>query len=167
MSYTQHKDRYSYSGNSMELIEKFKNITIKKLDDERVFNALIKKDNETALKKAEALELKKEAEKIEKQMKHLYNDRLNEIISVEEYISYNKNFNEKLRNIREKICQIEKDIETKAEPDKNVMKDAIREFLEKKCIDRKIIDNLVDRIEFGEKNPKTGKPMLKIFWAWD
>lgn len=151
----------------MELIEKFKNITIKKLDDERVFNALIKKDNETALKKAEALELKKEAEKIEKQMKHLYNDRLNEIISVEEYISYNKNFNEKLRNIREKICQIEKDIETKAEPDKNVMKDAIREFLEKKCIDRKIIDNLVDRIEFGEKNPKTGKPMLKIFWAWD
>ena len=40
-------------------------------------------------------------------------------------------------------------------------------FLEKKCLDRKIIEYLVERIEFGEINEETGNPMLKIYWAWD
>ena len=41
------------------------------------------------------------------------------------------------------------------------------DFVFEKYIDRKIIESLVDRIEFGEINTETGRPMLKIFWAWD
>ena len=151
----------------MELIEKFKNITIDELDYEQVIENLMKKNNDVTLRQAEILEMTKEAEKLEKSLEHLYSDRLNEIISLEQYISYNKSYNEKLSSLKQKISEIEKELSEQSEPDSGVIKDAVREFLETKFIDRKIIDNLVDRIEFGEINPETGRPTLKIFWAWD
>ncbi|MBQ3471527.1 MAG: hypothetical protein IJH17_04065 [Clostridia bacterium] len=43
---------------------------------------------------------------------------------------------------------------------------AILSFLETNNINRDIIDNLVERIEFGEINPTTGKPILDIIWKW-
>lgn len=151
----------------MELIEKFKNITIDELNNEQVIENLMKKNNNVMLRRDEILKMTKEAEKIEKSLEHLYNDRLNEIISLEQYISYNKSYNEKLSSLKQKISEIEKELSEQSEPDSGAIKDAVREFLETKFIDRKIIDNLVDRIEFGEINPETGRPTLKIFWAWE
>lgn len=149
----------------IELIEKFKDITISELDEERVFDILMKKDGESSLRRREVLNLTKEAERLEKSLEHLYDDRLNEIISLEQYITYNKNYTEKLNLIRGRISEIEK--ESKITKDRGAIKEAIRDFLEKKYIDRKIIESLVDRIEFGEINTETGRPMLKIFWAWE
>ena len=150
----------------MELIEKFKNITIAECDNEQIFDALIKKDNDVALKQSELLNLTKEAEKIEKSLEHLYSDRLNEVISLEQYISYNKSYNEKLNSLKEKIFKIEKELSAESDIDSKAVKDAIRDYLKRKCVDRKIIDGLIDKIEFGEINEETGRPMLKIFWAW-
>ena len=43
---------------------------------------------------------------------------------------------------------------------------AIAGLLEAKNIDKLIIEQLIDKIEFGEIDKKTGRSMLKIFWAW-
>lgn len=150
----------------MELIEKLKNITIDELDNKRAFEKLMKKNADLDLKQTELFELTKEAEKTEKSLEHLYSDRLNEVISLEQYIGYNKSYNDKLISLRKKISEIEKELSDRTEPDESEIKAAIRSFLKMKCVDKQIIDKLVDRIEFGEINRKTGRPMLKIFWAW-
>ena len=151
----------------MQLIEKFKDIAIDELDEDCVLDIITKGNDDTSLKQAEKVDLTKEAEKLEKSLEHLYSDRLNEIISLEQYISYNKSYNEKLESLKVRIAEIEKELSANKIPDTKKIKENIKEFLEKKSVDKKIIDNLVDRIEFGEIDPQTGKPMLKIFWAWD
>lgn len=73
-----------------------------------------------------------------------------------------------MEKIEKRIAEIEKQFVVKDETQKRAnVRAALMSFLETKCIDRKIIDHLVERIEFGEINEETGNPTLKIFWAWD
>ena len=112
--------------------------------------------------------MKQEQEKISNNQKNLYNDRLNDIISLSEYLDYNKGFIERLNEFEKRITEIEKKFKAKDDTRKREnIKTALMSFLEKKCLDRKIIEYLVERIEFGEINEETGNPMLKIYWAWD
>jgi lysozyme family protein len=117
---------------------------------------------------SELTNLKKEEEKILNNQKNLYSDRLNEIISVADYLKYREGFNDRLNEIRNRISAAEQELNNKNSAQKcaNIKKSLVS-FLDKKDIDREIIDNLVERIEFGEINEKTGNPMLKIIWAWD
>ena len=143
-------------------------MAVDNLDDEFIAELLNKSDDKHVLLEAELSNLKKEQEKISNNQRNLYADRLNDIISVEEYLNYNKGFIERINEIDKRIAEIEKQFNKKADTQnrKNVKK-ALMNFLETKCIDREIIDYLVERIEFGEINEETGNPMLKIFWAWD
>lgn len=151
----------------MQLIEKFKDTAVDELDDEKILSIMSKDSDDDSLKRAECEEMKREIEKIEKVLQHLYSDRLNEVISLEQYINYNKSYSEKLMGLKFKQSEIEKELSEDKTPDCENIREAVKEFLEVKCIDRKIIENLVDRIEFGEINPETGRPILKIFWVWD
>lgn len=151
----------------MQLIEKFKNMAADEVDGEQILSMMAGSSDDTMLKRAELDELNKEIEKVEKSLQHLYNDRLNEVISLEQYISYNKSYNEKLIGLKVKWSELEKELSEDKTPRCENIKETVKDFLEMKCIDRKIIENLVDRVEFGEINPETGSPILKIFWVWD
>lgn len=140
-------------------------MAIEEADGELSAAILAEKRDENALKRAELEDLNTERKKAEKSLEHLYSDRLNEIISLEQYISYNKSYSAKLDEINMKISEIQKEIESTESAED--IKKSVREFLEKKYIDRQILENLVDRIEFGEINPETGNPILKIFWNLD
>lgn len=185
IGYLRCRDKYSYAEKNrcptpniridyimealqIQLIEELKNIAIDNLDDKFVIELLNKHNDKNIFFVNELTNLKKEEEKILNNQKNLYSDRLNDIISVAEYLSYNKGFNDRLNEIRNRISETERELKNKNSVQKrdNIKKSLIS-FLNKKDIDREIIDNLVDRIEFGEINEKTGKPILKIIWAWE
>lgn len=152
----------------MQLIKKFKDVAVDSLDEEFITKLLDSNNDESSLLETELKNLKKEQEKISNNQKNLYNDRLNDIITVTEYLNYNKGFIERLNEIEKRLMEIEKQFTKKDDSHKheNVRKSLLR-FLETKCVDRDIIDHLVERIEFGEINKETGNPTLKIYWAWD
>lgn len=185
IGYLRCRDKYSYAAKDrcptpnirmdyildalqIQLINKFKNIAVENLDEDFINELLNKTDDKNALLSTELTNLKKEQGKITNSQKNLYNDRLNDIISLTEYLNYNKDFIERLEKIEKRIAEIEKQFVVKDETQKRAnVRAALMSFLETKCIDRKIIDHLVERIEFGEINEETGNPTLKIFWAWD
>lgn len=185
IGYLRCRDKYSYAEKDrcptpniridyildalqMQFIKKFKDAAVDSLDEKFITDLLNKSDNENALLKRELTNLITEQEKIERNQKNLYNDRLNDIISVTEYLNYNRGFIERLDETKKRIMEIEKQITVKDDTHKREnVKKALMSFLETKCIDREIIDHLVERIEFGEINEETGNPTLKIFWAWD
>jgi DNA invertase Pin-like site-specific DNA recombinase len=185
IGYLRCRDKYSYAEKDrcptpniridyimealqIQLIEELKNIAIDNLDDKFVIELLNKKNDKSIFLVSELTNLKKEEEKILNNQKNLYSDRLNEIISVADYLKYREGFNDRLNEIRNRISAAEQELNNKNSAQKcaNIKKSLVS-FLDKKDIDREIIDNLVERIEFGEINEKTGNPMLKIIWAWD
>ena len=152
----------------IRMIEQFINITVKNTD-EQIIKKLLNKDHaENSMLQTELARLRAEQEKISRSQKNLYSDRLTEIISLEEYLDYNKKFSEQSDEISRRIRETEKQLGSQKDTgiDENVRK-AFLAFLEDKCIDREIINNLIDRIEFGEINQITGNTMLKIFWAFN
>jgi len=184
IDYLRCRDKYAYSQRErcdtpniridavltalrMDLIEKFKAKAMDSLDEEKIRTVLNGEQDGSKLKENRIKELVREKESIERSLEHLYSDRLNEIISLEKYLEYNRSYSSKLSAVNEKIESLEKELDDKTDGKKEDIKKAIKEFFEKKSIDRKIIEVLVDRIEFGEINPETHKPILKIFWAWD
>lgn len=185
IGYLRCRDKYSYAEKDrcftpniridyilnalqMQLINKFKDIAIDSLDEDFINELLNKNNNKKALLEAELTNMKKEQVKIANNQKNLYNDRLNDIISVTEYLNYNRGFVERLEDIEKRIAEIEKQLTANNNTrDRENVRKALMNFFETKCIDRKIIDHLVERIEFGEINAETGNPTLKIYWAWD
>ena len=184
IDYLRCRDKYAYSSKDKcntpnirmdiildaiqgQLLENFKDAIINDIDSDIIINKISKANNKEDYKKDELEKFKREAAKIEKSLEHLYNDRLNEIISLEQYVQYNKSYNQKLNDLRLRISEIEKDLfNTKKPPNKNIAK-IIKDFLQTQSIDRRIIDNVIDKIVFGEINPITNLPILKIYWAWD
>ena len=157
-----------FAAMEMELIEKFKGVAIDKLDKKYVDKLLEKNSGNDNFLEAELKHLTDEKAKIEHQQKNLYSDRLNDIITLDQYISYNSSFVEKLAQLNRRIEDLDVSMQDKrsdrAKSDDT--RKAILSFLETNNINRDIIDNLVERIEFGEINPTTGKPILDIIWKW-
>lgn len=183
INYLRCREKYSYSANDrcqtpniridtilqelqIQLIDKFKDAAIEKLGDDTLIHILFNNDDTAKLKEEELEELVKEKDRLEKSLDHLYSDRLSEVISLEQYINYNKIYNEKLENINSKISEVKKELEDDGASRYDNIKEEVKKILDAKCIDREIIDCLVDRIEFGEINPETNKLILKIYWAW-
>ena len=184
IDYLRCRDKYAYSSKDrcdtpniridiilnalqMNLIEKFKTQAVEEIDEDKILAVIKDEDNNKSLKKNRLNELNREKENIERSLEHLYSDRLNEVISLEKYLKYNSLYTSKLREIEDKIRLTDKELSNKNDNQKTDIKKAVKEFFEKRSIDRKIIESLVKRIEFGEKNPETNKPILKIFWAWE
>lgn len=185
IGYLRCRDKYSYAEKDrcstpniridyildalqMQLIKKFKDVAVDSIDEKYIENLLNNNNDENALLERELTNLKNEQDKIARNQKNLYNDRLNDIISLTEYLNYNRGFIERLDEIKKRIMEIEKQITVKDDTHKREnAKKALMSFLETKCIDREITDHLVERIEFGEISKETGNPTLKIYWAWD
>ena len=133
-----------------ELIDKLKDIVIDEMDDDILTRALFKSTDTSALKKAELEELNRAKAAVEKSLEHLYNDRLSEIISLEQYISYNKSYNKKLNDIQAKIFALKEELENDSQGRFDDIKGSVKKFLDTRCIDRELVEHFVDRIEFGE-----------------
>ncbi|MCH5212837.1 MAG: recombinase family protein [Oscillospiraceae bacterium] len=183
VGYLRCRDKYSYAEKDrcltpniridvilqalqMQMIEQLKNAAIGNLDKQFIQKLFNKNSEKNNILKTELSRLRNEQRKISRLQKNLYSDRLNDVISVEEYLNYNKGFVDRADEISRCIDETERQLNKLdyTRTDENVKKELLS-FFENKYIDREIIDSLVDRIEFGEINPETGNTMLKIFWV--
>ncbi len=153
----------------MELINKFKQEYSQQCDIEKVSSIL---DNSLSqydylTKQSELLQQKRQ--RLHQSQKTLYFDKVNSIISVEQFIEYNNDIVSQINKLDADIENIEYEL-SNIQSNKEVNKDTLQKilkFFENYDVDRTIIDAVVDRIEFGEKDENSGEYLLKIFWAWD
>ncbi len=184
IGYLRCRDKYSYSRKSQcltpnirideiiqavqfELIEMFKEETVNSVKSENILKKLQDKKNDTMVYQMEFANLNAEIEKTNMALSRLYDDRLNGVISVDQYVSYNKQYSEKLDILKEKRNVVELKMSEVCEYDYSNIAESIQAFLNSRNIDRKILKTLIKRIEFGEINLETNKPILKIFWSWE
>ena len=105
------------------------------------------------------LAIKKQIDIIDKKMKNMYEDKLNNIISVKLYIQISKDLEKKKRELYIKLNEIEKNEEdyreeVKREEIEKYIKN-ILEFNLNNKIDRNIILKLVDKIVLENKKIKS------------
>lgn len=106
---------------------------------------------------------------LQQSQKTLYFDKVNSIITIEQFMEYNNDIINQINKIDVDINNIERELSNQKNSDQinEDIEQQILSFFESKNIERSIIDTLIKRIEFGEKDPETGKFLLKIFWAWE
>lgn len=184
IGYLRCRDKYSYSTKNkcatpniriddiiqavqFEIIEMFKTEAVNEIKKEDILQKIQSNRTDAIVYQVELSNLNSEIEKASTALSRLYDDRLNGVISVEQYILYNRQYSDKLENLKEKKKTIERKISSAGEYDDLNIAEVIRTFLQGKSIDRKIIKTLIKRIEFGEINQETQKPILKIFWSWE
>jgi len=108
--------------------------------------------------------INKQIEKKEKHLEKLYTDRLDEFISEEQFLKFNKSFNEeiaiyKLRteNINDEISSFEEN------PDKQIDKESIlKKYSHIDELSRDIVDEFIDMIYIGTKTKDSRE--IEIKW---
>lgn len=186
IEYLRCRDKYAYSTSEkcatpnirvdtvldamqMGLITKFEDAFIENMDNEKVNYLLF--DFEESIKKYqnEISKLETNCRKVDDTVKSLYMDKVSGIITAKQFIDFNNDFLSKKETYENQIAIL--NLKLAKLQEENQRKDNIQFGLEKffktKNIDEEIIDTLVERIEFGEINPKTKKPILKFIWSWE
>lgn len=151
----------------IDLINEYKDITLKCL--EKNIAGLLTENNCESRNRAARKKLQDEMEQLNRMQKILYKDRLNEVITIGEYISWNKELSEKREFLLNRFKGMEEELKIIADgtTEYEQIQNKLSKILHRKSVDREIIENLVDRIEFGEINKLNGTPILKIYWAWN
>lgn len=111
--------------------------------------------------------LKAERKAVKKSLDLLYADRLNAVISLDQYISYKEMYEKKSKDIQVETEVLNERVERREMQEHGMsIRNAVKEIFEKWNLNRELLGELVKNIEFGEVNPKTGSLMLKVFWTW-
>ena len=137
--------------------------------DKIISDAAANRHNKISGVNGEFNRLSKEIDKCTNDIKTLYLDKIEGIITAEQFIEYNQEFIAKKKYYLEQIERIKKEKETE---EKNIcyeqkIKSMIRDFLKTDELTQNIINILVNRITFGKQDKATGKPILEIKWAWE
>jgi hypothetical protein len=186
IGYLRCRDKYSYDADhkcptpniridyilkeiQMELIKQFKQEYSQECDIDKVKNIINNSSSQYNYLINQKKTLTQKIQQLQQSQKTLYFDKVNSIISVEQFIEYNNEivtqinqYDSEIKNIEEELSNIS----TIKETHENTINQILR-FFENQDIDRTIIDAVVDRIEFGEKDEENKEYLLKIYWAWD
>lgn len=186
IGYLRCRDKYSYDADhkcptpnirvdyilkeiQMELIKQFKQEYSQECDIDKVKNIINNSSSQYNYLINQKKALMQKRQQLQQSQKTLYFDKVNSIISVEQFIEYNNEIVAQINQYESEIENIEEEllnITTVKETHENTI-DQILRFFENQDIDRTIIDAVIDRIEFGEKSQEGGEHLLKIYWAWD
>ncbi|MBR0427423.1 MAG: recombinase family protein [Clostridia bacterium] len=103
-----------------------------------------------------------------KAIKDLYLDKANGVITTEQFTEFNEHFKEEKENI-EKLLKQKKSELIKFKDEQDILKSK-RQLLEKYInvteLSREMMDNLIDYITVGVKDPITKKKPIKIYWKF-
>ena len=184
IGYLRCRDKYSYSMKNkcptpniridkvleyikLELLEKLKNYTKTKDLSILFLNKNSIKKQTICLQDINRIE--KDIEKYEKTIKSLYVDKVNQIITEEQFIQFNKDFSEKIIQCKSKITTINKELqELKIESEKSKQTErCIDEFIKTNTLTKHIINTIITRITYGELKDENEGFILKINWSWD
>ncbi len=143
------------------LIEQYLNVD--QLEEKVILNQF--RNDKEQLKK-EIAEYQANINKQSKAIKVSYMDKVNGIITEKQFIEFNTDFNKQKENIELIIAEKSKKL-AELEDEQETLKSK-RELLQKYVnvteLTREMIDNLIDYIEVGAKDPITKKKTIEIHW---
>lgn len=143
------------------LIEQYLNVD--QLEEKVILNQF--RNNKEQLKK-EIAEYQANINKQLKAVKTLYMDKVNGIITEEQFIEFNTDFNKQKESLELIIAEKSKKL-AELENEQETLKSK-RELLQKYVsvteLTREMVDNLIDYIEVGAKDPITKKKTIEIHW---
>lgn len=99
-------------------------------------------------------------------IQNLYLDKVNEIITQEQFLEFNKNFNKEKENL-EKILNERKQKLQKIDNEQDALnnkKYILEKYTNVTELTREMVENLIDYIEVGAKDPETKKKPIEIHW---
>ena len=110
--------------------------------------------------------INKQIEKKEKHLEKLYTDRLDEFISEEQFLKFNKSFNEEISTYKLRIEKINEEISSfEKDPDKQIDKESIlKRYRHIDVLSRDIVDEFIEMIYIGTKTEDTRE--IEIKWKF-
>lgn len=143
------------------LIDKYLNVD--KLEESIILNQF---KNEKEKLQKEISQYQASIQKKSKAIRDSYMDKINGIISQEQFIEFNESFQREKQDLENLLGEKQKKLlELNNEQDALKSK---RQILEKYInvteLSRAMVDNLIDHIVVGAKDPITKKKTIKIYW---
>lgn len=120
--------------------------------------------HEEALRQ-EKKHLSAELEKRSLALKNLYIDKISGVIGAEQFSELNEMFLREKAQLERRLAAIDEEMEKSPVKQEDLMKRA-RELIKLDTIPRELIVMLIDRIEVGQKDKKTGKQEVRIHWKF-
>lgn len=151
------------------------NMKIKKFYDEEELKSIISKkkaskfnDKIRSLEKQKE-EVEKEASNTRNYLKYLYEDKVNGVISTEQFkdLISNYNKNKDMYNNQIKIINNEILCYKKIEESQNNNEKIFNKYQKFKELNRVIVDEFIDKIYIGKLNKKTHSRDIKIKWNFE
>ncbi len=143
------------------LIDKYLNID--QLEENIIFNQF---RNEREKLQKEISQYQANIQKKSKAIRDSYIDKINEIISQEQFIEFNKSFQKEKENLEKLLKEKEKkllDLNNEQETLKS-KRQILEKYINVTELSREMVDNLIDYIEVGQKDPETKKKTIIIHW---
>lgn len=126
-------------------------------------------ENEIKVLEKEKKEIERNILKKENMITLLYEDRANGVIEISEFTRIKNKNRIDVNNYKERLVQINKEIETlKKKDNQNLdIQELIKKYKRIENLDRNILDEFIDQIYIGFYNPETKTRKIQIKWKID
>lgn len=125
------------------------------------------KDTRQEALKQERKTLAAQLERRSQALKNLYLDKVSGVIGEGQFMELNESFlNEKSR-LEQRLEKVDKELENREQPQQQAeLLENAQKLLKLEAVPRELVIGLIDRIEIGERNPKTGQQEVKVSWKF-
>ncbi len=123
-------------------------------------------ENKKATLKNEILSFEKKREQYSTGIKNLYFDKVKGIISEEDFVEFSKDFSTDRDKLDELIVERQKELEVLSICEFNELskRQKIERYINITSLNRDIVEELIDYIYVGKKDPETGERPIEINW---
>ena len=124
-------------------------------------------DDQTEALQLEQRTLTAQLEKRSTALKNLYLDKVSGVISEGQFVDLNQNFLVEKSRLEQRLAQISQELSQREQPrgQEDLMGKA-QKLLELKTLPRELAVMLIEKIEIGERDLKTGRQEVKIHWKF-
>ena len=136
------------------VVQDLRNILQEKIDKESLINSIDKSDINNEKKKIEKniSENNNRIKKMTKILETLYEDRVNGVIDIKQFISYSENYKKEQQELEQENKRLNLKLQNYENRREKELKKYIKEIISFEKIDRNIILNLINSIEIMDKN---------------
>ena len=104
-------------------------------------------------------------EKLSGALKSLYLDKVSGLLDESQFVELNQSFLAEKSRLERRVAQIDVELAEQEKPQNDLMSRA-KELLKLETIPRELVVLLVEKVEIGEKDKKTGEQEVRIHWKF-
>ena len=106
-------------------------------------------------------------EKQSRVLKNLYLDKVSSVLCEDQFVELSRDFLAEKSRLEERLKKVGQELKECAEPlDQTAVKERAQELLKLAAVPRELVVSLVEKIEVGEKDPETGRQVVRITWKF-